>query len=208
MKRTLFWLLPVMIAGLFVMGCTPKARYERMMKRETKSGVRHDSLFMGMYLGMPEKDFYTRCWKLNKQGLIRQGSTNNSVFYEMKDELKYPASMDFYPRFVDGKIAEMPVQYKYSGWAPWNKKLQSPELEKDVLRYYKKQYGGGFIKVRHPKRGPAYVQVKGNRRITIFLGDESTVWAVLTDLTKPVNVSDTTQAQKKALENLQQKISK
>jgi len=129
------------------------------------------------------------------------------VHYEMKEELDYPASMDFYPRFVDGKIAEMPVQFKYMGWAPWNKKLQSPRLEKDILRWYKKQYGGGFISVRHPKRGTAYVQIKGNRRITIFLGDESTVWAVLTDLTKPLNVADTTQAQKKAMENLKKKMS-
>lgn len=208
MKKIFIWLIPALVAGFVLTGCTPKARYERMLKRETESGIRHDSLFMGLYLGMPEKEFYTRCWDLNKQGLVRQGATNTSVLYEMKDELKHPATMDFYPRFVDGKIAEMPVQYKYSGWAPWNKKLSSQKLEEDVLDWYKKQYGSGFIKVRHPKRGPAYVQIKGNRRITIFLGDEVTVWAVLTDLTKPANVADTTRAQKKALENLTRELNK
>jgi hypothetical protein len=208
MKKTFIWLIPALVAGFVFTGCTPKARYERMLKQETESGIRYDSLFMGLYLGMPEKEFYTRCWNLNRQGLVRQGSTNTSVLYEMKHELKYPASMDFYPRFVEGKIAEMPVQFKYSGWAPWNKKLSAENLETDVYHYYKNKYGSGFIKVRHPKRGLAYVQIKGNRRITIFIGDESTVWAVMTDLTQPTNVVDTTQAQKKALENLTREINK
>jgi len=208
MKKILIWLIPALVAGLLLTGCTPKARYERMLKQETESGIRHDSLFMGLYLGMPEKEFYTRCWNLNRQGLVRQGASNNSVLYEMKNELKYPATMDFYPRFVEGKIAEMPVQFKYAGWAPWNKKLSAEKLETDVYDWYKTKYGSGFLKVRHPKRGMAYVQIKGNRRITIFIGDESTVWAVMTDLTMPVNVADTTQAQKKALENLTKDLNK
>ena len=208
MKKTLIWLIPALVAGFVITGCTPKARYERMLKQETESGIRYDSLFMGLYLGMPEKEFYTRCWDLNRQGLVRQGTSNNSVLYEMKNELNYPATMDFYPRFVEGKIAEMPVQFKYAGWAPWNKKLSSESLETDVYRYFKNIYGAGFVKVRHPKRGLAYVQIKGNRRITIFIGDDVTVWAVLTDLTMPANVIETTQAQKNALETLTKDLNK
>ncbi len=64
-----------------ISGCTPKAKYERKLKHELAKGVRYDSLFLGLYLGMPEKDFYIHCWELNKKGLIRQGSNNTTVEY-------------------------------------------------------------------------------------------------------------------------------
>ena len=34
----------------------------------------------------------------------------------------------------------------------------------------------------HPLKGPAFVKVDGNRRITIFKTDDLYVWAVFTDL--------------------------
>jgi hypothetical protein len=76
----------------------------------------------------------------------------------------------------------MPVQFHYKGWAPWNKKLSSEKLQADILNWYKKVYGAGFIKVKHPLHGIAYVKVDGNRRITIFKQDDLNVWAVFTDM--------------------------
>ena len=90
--------------------------------------------------------------------------------------------MDFYPKFMQGKIYEMPVEFEYMGWAPWNKKLSSDNLELDVLRWYEKVYGDGFIEVKHPTRGIAFVKIDGNRRITIFKQDDLHVWAVFTDM--------------------------
>jgi hypothetical protein len=81
MKKVILWLLPLLISVSMFSGCTPKAKYDRMLKRELASGVRNDSLFMGLYLGMNEKDFYTHCWKLNAQGLIKQGMRNTTVEY-------------------------------------------------------------------------------------------------------------------------------
>jgi len=182
MKTRINWLLMILISASVISGCSPKTKYERMLKHELASGVRYDSLFMGIYFGMPEKDFYIHCWKLNKKGLIRQGDSNTTVLYEMKDELKYPADMDFYPKFDQGKIFEMPVRYVYKGWAPWNKNLTSDKLIVDILMYYEKTYGSGFIEVKHRVRGSAYVKVNGNRRITIFKQDELHVWAIFTNL--------------------------
>ncbi len=125
----------------------------RRLKHELASGVRYDSLFMGLYLGMPEKDFYLHCWQLNKKGLIRQGESNTTVYYKLKNQLKYPAAMDFYPRFMQGKIYEMPVTVKYKGWAPWNKNLTSDNLQHNLVKWYEKTYGKGFIEVRHPLHG-------------------------------------------------------
>ena len=175
-------MMPILVLGMAIMGCSPRAKYERKLKKELASGVRYDSLFMGMYFGMTEKAFYTHCWMLNHQGLIRQGPKNQTVEYEMKDELRYPATMNFYPEFIRGRIYEMPVRFVYNGWSPWNKKLSADSLELDVLRWYRKIYGEDFIEVEHPKHGMAFVKIDGNRRITIFKEDDMHVWAVFTDM--------------------------
>ena len=192
MKTRILWLMVGLIAGLMIYGCSPRSKYENRLKDELASGMRHDSLFFGLYFGMPEKDFYTHCWMLNREGFIKQGPNNMTVEYEMKEELKYPATMQYYPEFMQGEIIEIPVRYIYNGWTPWNKKLSSDNLELDVLRLYEKIYGEGFIKVKHPKRGMAYTKVDGNRRITIFKQDELHVWAVFTDMSVKRNLNDST----------------
>ena len=182
--------MPVLVAGLIIYGCSPRSKYERILKNELASGVRYDSLFMGIYLGMPEKDFYTHCWNLNLEGLIKQGSSNTTVENELKDKLKYPATMNFYPEFFRNKIYEMPVRFLYKGWTPWNKNLSSDNLTADILEWYEKIYGDGFIGVKHPKHGIAYVKVNGNRRITIFKEDDMHVWAIFTDMLVEKEVND------------------
>jgi hypothetical protein len=182
MKTRMNWLIMLLIFGSLLTGCSPKAKYDRMLKHELASGIRNDSLFLGLYFGMPEKEFYLHCWKLNQKGIIRQGENNVTVLYELKNELKYPGSMDFYPKFLDGKIVELPIRFFYKGWAPWNKELSGDKLEADVLNYCETLFGKGFIEVKHSKRGTAFVKVNGNRRITIFRQDDRHVWAILTDM--------------------------
>ncbi len=182
MKIRVLWFLPVLIFSIVVTGCSPKARYERRLKKELASGVRNDSIFMGIYFGMGSMDFYTHCWMLNKNGLIRQGPSNTTVECQLRKELKYPATMNFYPTFENAKIVEMPVEFVYTGWAPWNKKLSADSLQADVLRWYKEKYEGDFMAVRHPKHGIAWVNINGNRRITIFKQDDMKVWAYFTDM--------------------------
>lgn len=180
-KRDTLFLL---IAGTIfaVLSCSPRTRYEYRLKKELASGERYDSLFQGLYLGMASRDFYIHCWKLNKEGLIRQGPENMTVAYKVENELKHPATMEYYPVFKDDRIAEMPVRFVYNGWAPWNKELSSDMLLKDVLDWYRKIYGKGFIKVVDPKHGPAWVKIDGNRRITLLKEDDLHVWAIFTDM--------------------------
>ena len=182
MKTRTNWLLLILISVFIISGCSQRAKYERMLKHELASGIRYDSLFLGLYFGMPEKEFYMHCWNLNHKGLIRQGESNTTAEFELKDELIHPAVMDFYPKFNQGKIEVMPVTFKYKGWAPWNKTLSSDNLQREVQKWYEKIYGRGFIKVKHPLHGTAYVKINGNRRITIFKQDELHVWAVFTDM--------------------------
>jgi hypothetical protein len=180
-------LFPVLVFSGFVMlSCSPRDRYDSKLRQELSSGLRYDSLFLGLYFGMEEKDFYMHCWNLNKKGVIRQGESNTTVKYDLKNELDHPCQMDFYPRFNQGRIFEMPVRFRYKGWAPWNKKLSATKLQEDVVGWYEKVYGKGFMKVSHPQRGSAYVKLDGNRRITVFSGDEMHVWAIFTNmLVKP-----------------------
>ena len=192
MEKRFFLLMPILVSALLISGCSQKAKYNRMLKHELATGVRSDSLFMGLYLGMPEKNFYTRCWELNLEGMIRQGTRNMTVEYELKEELKYPGTMDFYPEFLNGKIFEMPVRFFYNGWAPWNKKLSSDSLQIEVLKWYEKQYGTGFLEVKHPTKGSAFVKVNGNRHISIFKEDDLHVWAVFTDLLVKKEIRDST----------------
>jgi hypothetical protein len=207
MKTRIDWILMILISGIIISGCSPRAKYERRLKHELASGVRYDSLFLGLYFGMPEKVFYLHCWNLNQKGMIKQSESNTTAEFELKSELKHEAIMDFYPRFDQGKISEMPVTFKYKGWAPWNKTLSSDNLQLDVLKWYEKVYGNGFIKVKHPLHGMAFVKIDGNRRITIFKQDELHVWAVFADMSvkkgwndsvsQPENIqSDTTKSLK------------
>ena len=165
------------------LSCQKKSEYHKLVEKELASGLRHDSLFFGIYLGMSSRDFYAHCWKLNKQGLIRQGAGNTSVYHQIKD-FDYPAGMDFYPTFYEGKIVEMPLIFAYDGWAPWNKHLHAKHLKVEVLALMKKWYGPDFIEVKKPGPfgGNAFVKVDGNRRISIYEMDDSRVMVNFVDL--------------------------
>lgn len=158
-------------------------RYKDSVARELATGIRQDSIFMGIKLGMTSKEFYTHCWQMNKKGVFFEGPGNMSVLYHFKNELKHPAAMTFYPDFLENKINKMGVTFSYDAFAPWNKALFADSLQLDVLSLFKKWYkGADFITMTDPVRGTIFVQVKGNRRIIIGKYDEQRVKADFTDL--------------------------
>lgn len=186
--------LAVFVAGGFMLfsKCSKKAKYETMIREGLESGQRHDTLFLGLYLGMTSEDFYKHCWDLNKQGLVRQGNDNASVLYVLEDELKAPVDVNFYPSFYEEKIYEMPVKFKYQGWAPWNKQFDSDSLQVELVEVYKGWYGPGFMEINHSSRGKAFVKVDGNRRISIYRDKsaDGTVWALYTDMSLHKEVTE------------------
>lgn len=181
----MLWVVLTAIVVLVVGGCSPGKTYERRLERELASGLRYDSLFMGLSFGMTEQEFYKHCYKLNRDSLVKQGSANMSVQYDINIELEYPATMNFYPKFHDGGIFEMPVRFIYNGWSPWTKELSAANLAKDVKHWYEDIYGKGFVTVEHPMKGEAYIKVDGNRRITIYIENDLYVWAIFTDMLSP-----------------------
>ena len=169
---------------LLLFGCKrTSSQYYDMEARELSKEVRYDSLFFGFYLGMSSKDFYIHCWELNTKELIRQGASNTSVYYEIPD-FKYPAGMDFYPRFHRDKIMEMPLVFSYTGWSPWNKNLYANHLKVEVLTLMQKWFGENFMEIKNPKRpdSNAYVKIDGNRRVSIYNLDDSKVQVDIVDL--------------------------
>jgi hypothetical protein len=159
--------------------------YESLMQKEINSGHRADSLFFGIYLGMPAKEFYMHCWELNKQGIFTDGNNNTAVLYKLhNNELKYNATMNFYPEFRNNNIYKMWATFQYDGWAPWNKHMYSDSLLQDVLKLYKSWYSGGnpFIEMHDKERGTIYIKVDGNRRIIIGRYSDMIVKVDYTDL--------------------------
>lgn len=167
----------LLLIGL--VGC--KTDYEKLVDTELRKGIRKDSLFLGISLGMSSKDFYAHCWELNKRQVIRQGTRNMSVLFTLTD-LKDTADMNFYPTFESDSIYEMPVYINYRGWAPWNAQLSSDTLVVDLIKMLKRWYGGDFIKLNFPELGIVFVKVDGNRRITVSRDVEPTVKVVFTDM--------------------------
>ena len=178
----------LLLGFFFLAGCTEESGYEKYIattEKEMASGVRADSLFFGISLGMTADEFYGHCWEMNKKGLFTDGEGNTAVMHQFKNnELKYPATMNFYPDFFDGKIYRMRVNYQYDGWAPWNKNMFADSLQLDVLNLYNTWFSGGnpFIKVEDKKKGTIYVKVDGNRRIIIGKFNDSHVKVDFTDL--------------------------
>jgi hypothetical protein len=177
------------LSAAFLTACTRDTgikQYNKLADSELASGRRADSIFFGIYLGMPSKEFFVHCWNLNKKGLFTDGNNNTAVLYKLKqNELKFPASMNFYPEFNADKINRMLVTFDYDSWAPWNKERFSDKLLPDVVNLYKKWYpqGNEFIEMEDKEKGrKIYIKVDGNRRIIIGRYNDRVVRADYTDM--------------------------
>lgn len=152
-------------------------------KQELASGIRNDSLFMGLTFGMERQEFYNFCWAMNKKGVFTEGD-NKLVEYQLgKKNFAYPIQMNFFPQFKNEKINVMPVKFTYKGVDLSYPNGQTEKLVKDVKMQLEEWYGGGFFKTSLPDGKECYVQVKGNRRIMIMVEKEYEVMVVFTDLT-------------------------
>ena len=159
--------------------------YLELEKKELSSGVRYDSLFLGVKFGMTSKEFYAHCWDLNRKKLITQGPSNNSVRYYLPTEsIGQKIEMLFYPVFDNDIVYEVNTTFSYTGWAPWNKGTSSDYLIDEVREILSEWYNSKFYDIKNPKNNSTlYTTVSGNRRIVISKVSEREVRARYTDLT-------------------------
>jgi len=188
----------VFIILCMVIACSEDSavdKYNKLVKKELGSNQRVDSVFLGINLGMAQQRFFMHCWEMNKKGIFTDGndlSGSMTVLYKLPNELKYPASMNFYPDFQDSTIWKMRVSFHYDGWMPWNKSLGADSLLQQVVGMYKKWYseGNSFIQIDDEKRGTVYVKVDGNRRITIKKHDDVAVKVEYVDMLVEKQIKD------------------
>lgn len=181
--RNLFFLIFCLLP-IFFISCEQKSEYQQRLETELSKDVRVDSLFLGYYLGMPQEEFYKHSWELNSQEIV----TGQQVIHYKLDGMKSPASMDFYPQFKNGKIYQMPVEIHYDGWAPWNRDLFSDSLMVDMKDRYEEKYNADFFTSVHPEsKKQAFIDIQGNRRISIFKRDDRIVTIEFLDLTAVEN---------------------
>ena len=179
-------LVMLLLIALGFTACKSKSPYERLVEKELASNVRQDSLFLGIHFQMPHKEFFTHCWELNKKGLLTNGPSNLSIkhIFGSDGPLKFRASMQFYPKFTEQGIYEMPVEFKYEDWTLWNKEMSAEVLLEDVKGLLERWYGGREFMTVESSDGTMSILVKvdGNRRIRLWRENVSTVKAVFTDL--------------------------
>ena len=166
---------------LFLTACG--SEYQRLEKQELASGKVVKELFLGLELGMTQTDFYDACWALNKKGMLTNGPTELSVEHSLVFPSGNKGKMRFYPKFEEGKIYLMPVEFTYDGWSPWNEALAVEALRTDVVQLLEKWYGEGFIEVTNEDKSQiAFVKMDGNRRVRVFKKTLSSVRAEISDL--------------------------
>lgn len=171
---------------------SPEEEYIRLERRELASGIRYDSLFRGIHFGMGRKQFMDYCFNKNLEGEFKQGGVKSGSWVECKltEELKYPAAINFFPKFQDDRITEMDAAIYYDSKRLGDPVPKGDSLLHDVIGLMEKWYGRGFMRIKSPYfyREDVYVKVDGNRRITLYKDASEyliNVWYV--DLTtKPV----------------------
>lgn len=173
---------------LCMMGCH-ESDYSRLVKNEFNSGVRKDSLIFNIQFGNTKKEFYEKCWDLNKQQLVTHAPSNSAVQYAILDSTVHenPTKINlyFFPDFDQNDIINsMNMEFTYPGWSPWNKRYQSDTLMVKVVDILEQWYGGNpFIYMdfeNNPRKVP--IKVDGNRRIIIRVKDNQTVMATIHDI--------------------------
>ena len=175
------------VAGLLFIifvGCNPEKKLERIIEQELATGIRNDSLFLGLEFGITMDDFFDQCRKLNKQGLVTEGSKNMSVEYIFKDSLDRPVAFNFYAdREANGPIHRYYTSFYYYAFA-LNRHLYADRLIEMLPAILMEWYGGNKpFKVKRDGKEYLY-KIDGNRMIELSVYDLSMVTATYYDLSQ------------------------
>lgn len=128
-----------------------------------------DDLVHGLYFGMERDAFFKHCWDLNQEGITGHGTMDNNVMYEDSMNFEPKVVINFYPEFVEDKIATFPMSFYFKTWAPWNKKeLSQDRLEKQVLKYFENKYEIQMEEKELPSGKKVYYKVLKPITIRVF----------------------------------------
>ncbi len=175
------------VVFIVFIGCSSESKLEKEIRVGLESGVRNDSLFLGLKFGIEFQEFFDHCRELNRQGLVNEGPRNMSVEYLFKDSLNNPIAFNFYAqKNGDGPIRQYNTSFYYYAWV-LNRHLQSDRLMAMLKPVLMDWYGGNepFTQMKDGKEH--LYKIDGNRMIDLFIYDESTVVATYSDLNYYIN---------------------
>lgn len=162
--------------------------YQNLLKREDQKNEKVDSIFFGLYFKMTTKSFYEYCNKMFKKGIFN-GSYDYQVVVELKNPFSRPIILKFYPTFEKPFISKMLCLFRYKEMNVYKNTDRADFLMKELLPVMMKWYRGNeFIEIPSaiPLKGPKYIKVDANRKITLSeSGDGTGVEAIFEDL-KPL----------------------
>ena len=179
----------IIILSAIVLLASCKSEYDRYVKRELASGIKSDSLIFDMRIGETQMDFFAKCWELNSQGIISQGTGNRTArFIEPVDSTKdvtLRKDLLFYGIFDEDKVMQgMDMTYSYVAWSLWNEERHADVLAEALKKQYQRDYGGNaFIELdlKEVDR-KAFVKIDGNRQILIYPKNTKDVVVKIEDL--------------------------
>ena len=179
-KKGLIFTLGIVLC---LMACQPKSEYQKLKETELATGVVHDTLFAGISFSMSQKDFFDHCWKMNKEGIFMNG-TGSQVLYEVTEDFSRPTNLTFYPKYINGKMLEMPMEFQYQDWALWNEETKNERLIEEVMEVMLDWYGGNdFFEVKNEDESiSVWVKIDGNRQIRVGRKSISSALVTITDL--------------------------
>ena len=186
MIRRLFLLS---LTALLLLGCQPEdtspvGRYRAAIREGLAAPAAPMETVLGIDLGIPAQEFFDRCTELNHQQLITMSGGGNTVSHPLTNELNRPAQLIFQPVFTDQPrtLQAMELRFIYDDWSPWNRLASADTLLPDAARYLEHTLGTELIELRHPRYQRMFAGVDGNRLLTLWKDDDSTVKGRITDL--------------------------
>lgn len=192
MKFSFMKIIKTIFTGFFLVGLMAcnTSQYQATVKKELASGVEHKELMFDMDMGLAKKDFYKKCWELNKKKLLAQGPSNQYVRH-MLDSVSpvYQPSnnieMLFFGLFDKADVMKgMRFRFSYTAWSPWVEELQPEKLKEEIKTMMMTLYpGNDFFDLNKQVEGhPVSVKIDGNRLITVYIFDNRFVQAYIEDL--------------------------
>jgi hypothetical protein len=169
----------ILILTLFIFTAACKSEYEQWVSKETATGVRNDSLILGIHLGMSKNDFYRHCLELNRTNAITNGPENSTAQINAPND---SIAINFYPDFYQDKIAIFRMYFNHHQWSPWNKHTYAEKIRPLAIEYLSKTYNTSFREMQTPNGKPFWLSIAGNRQIRVFKKDDKTLACDISDL--------------------------
>jgi len=170
---------------IFIGVSSCQSQYDQTVKKEMASGRSIETLKFTLAFGDTKKEFFAKCWELNKKGLIKQGPKNQYVAYELKKKGAPSITHLFYGIFnEEQKMVGLDMEFSYDGWSPWTPELQSDKLLFVAMDTLKNWYpGNDFFLLENKKlKTNTYVKIDGNRQIIVHTQGDKDVKVTLEDL--------------------------